>query len=168
MPRNLRFGVVSCANLQAGWFSRLPRPGQRATTCTPCSTSATTSTSTAPASTAYGQDNTDIRRHEPAHEMVSLADYRQRHAQYKRDPDLQDAHAKFPWIVTWDDHEVTNDQWRNGAENHNAGRGRLHARAAPAPTARTTSGCRSGWTAPPGSATATGCSGGCGSAGWPS
>ena len=50
--------------------------------------------------------------------MVSLADYRQRHAQYKRDRDLQDLHAKYPWIVTWDDHEITNDGWADGAENH--------------------------------------------------
>jgi alkaline phosphatase D len=50
--------------------------------------------------------------------MVSLADYRQRHAQYKRDADLQALHAAYPWIITWDDHEVTNDQWGAGAENH--------------------------------------------------
>ena len=34
------------------------------------------------------------------------------------DPDLQDLHAKYPWIITWDDHEVANDQWTDGAENH--------------------------------------------------
>ncbi|OLE18349.1 MAG: hypothetical protein AUI36_35965 [Cyanobacteria bacterium 13_1_40CM_2_61_4] len=39
----------------------------------------------------------------------SLADYRDRYAQYKTDPDLQTAHAAFPWIVTWDDHEVENN-----------------------------------------------------------
>jgi len=39
----------------------------------------------------------------------SLADYRDRHAQYKTDKDLQAAHAAFPWIVTWDDHEVENN-----------------------------------------------------------
>ena len=50
--------------------------------------------------------------------MVSLADYRQRHAQYKTDADLQDLHAAYPWIITWDDHEVTNDQCGAGAENH--------------------------------------------------
>ena len=100
--------------------------------------------------------------------MVSLADYRQRHAQYKTDPDLQDLHATYPWIITWDDHEVTNDQWRDGAENHNARHARATTgRAGPARTARTTSGCRSAWTAPPGCATATGSTAGCGSAGSP-
>jgi alkaline phosphatase D len=38
-----------------------------------------------------------------------LADYRNRHAQYKTDLDLQAAHAMCPWIVTWDDHEVANN-----------------------------------------------------------
>ena len=39
----------------------------------------------------------------------TLADYRDRYAQYKTDPDLRAAHAAFPWIVTWDDHEVENN-----------------------------------------------------------
>ena len=58
------------------------------------------------------------RAHEPAHDIVTLADYRTRHAQYKRDPDLQAAHARCPWICVWDDHEVANDDWAGGAENH--------------------------------------------------
>ncbi|MGE7205539.1 alkaline phosphatase D family protein [Sphingomonas sp. NPDC019816] len=55
---------------------------------------------------------------EPAHEIVSLADYRQRHAQVKRDPDMQAAHARAAFICVWDDHEVANDDWIGGAENH--------------------------------------------------
>ena len=55
---------------------------------------------------------------EPAHEIVSLADYRTRHAQYKSDPDLQAAHARAPFICVWDDHEIANDAWTQGAENH--------------------------------------------------
>jgi alkaline phosphatase D len=39
----------------------------------------------------------------------TLDEYRTRYALYKSDPDLQAAHAAFPWIVTWDDHEVQND-----------------------------------------------------------
>jgi alkaline phosphatase D len=42
-------------------------------------------------------------------EILTLDDYRTRYAQYKSDPDLQAAHAAFPWIVTWDDHEVDNN-----------------------------------------------------------
>ncbi|MEO1187893.1 MAG: alkaline phosphatase D family protein [Pseudomonadota bacterium] len=59
------------------------------------------------------------RNHEPPLEIVSLDDYRTRHAQYKTDPDLQAAHAAAPWICTWDDHESTNNSYRSGAENHN-------------------------------------------------
>ena len=55
---------------------------------------------------------------EPAHEIVSLDDYRRRHAQYKTDPDLQAAHARAAFICVWDDHEVANDAWMSGAENH--------------------------------------------------
>ncbi|KLL10322.1 alkaline phosphatase D family protein [Protofrankia coriariae] len=42
-------------------------------------------------------------------EIVSLADYRRRYAQYKSDPDLQAAHAVAPWLVVPDDHEVENN-----------------------------------------------------------
>jgi alkaline phosphatase D len=55
---------------------------------------------------------------EPAHDLVTLADYRTRYAQYRSDPDLQAAHARAPWICVWDDHEVANDSWKGGAENH--------------------------------------------------
>ncbi len=50
-----------------------------------------------------------VRQHEGTDEPYSLIDYRNRHAQYRSDPNLQDAHAAFPWIVTLDDHEVDND-----------------------------------------------------------
>jgi alkaline phosphatase D len=54
----------------------------------------------------------------PAHEIITLSDYRARHGLYKTDPDLQAAHARAPWIVVWDDHETANDSWTGGAENH--------------------------------------------------
>jgi len=44
-----------------------------------------------------------------APECETLERYRLQHSLYKTDPDLQEAHRKFPWIVTWDDHEVAND-----------------------------------------------------------
>lgn len=59
------------------------------------------------------------RNHEPPLEIITLDDYRTRHAQYKTDPDLQAAHASAPWICTWDDHESANNSYRTGAENHN-------------------------------------------------
>ena len=58
------------------------------------------------------------RDHQPATEMVVLADYRMRHALYKTDPDLRAAHHRHPWIVVFDDHEITNDAYATGAENH--------------------------------------------------
>jgi alkaline phosphatase D len=54
-----------------------------------------------------------IRMHEGG-ETLTLADYRARHAQYRADPDLQAAHAAHPFIVSYDDHEVSND-WAGGA-----------------------------------------------------
>ncbi|MEO1642230.1 MAG: alkaline phosphatase D family protein [Pseudomonadota bacterium] len=59
------------------------------------------------------------RNHEPPLEIVTLGDYRIRHAQYKSDEDLQAAHAAAPWLCTWDDHESTNNSYRTGAQNHN-------------------------------------------------
>ncbi len=50
-----------------------------------------------------------IRKHEGTDEPYSLVDYRNRHAQYKTDRDLQAAHAAAPWIVTLDDHELDNN-----------------------------------------------------------
>lgn len=48
-------------------------------------------------------------RHHSGPEIISIEDYRNRHAQYKTDPHLREAHAAFPWVVTWDDHEVENN-----------------------------------------------------------
>ncbi|KDN22100.1 alkaline phosphatase D family protein [Amycolatopsis rifamycinica] len=56
-----------------------------------------------------GAQGTIGRAHAPAAEIWTLADYRTRLAQYKSDPDLQAAHAAFPWAVVFDDHEVENN-----------------------------------------------------------
>jgi alkaline phosphatase D len=75
----------------------------------------------------YGAKETDYgmnvgarlnRIPDPPHDTVTLADYRTRHSLYKRDKDLQAAHARAPWICVWDDHETANDSWVGGAENH--------------------------------------------------
>ncbi|WP_375399015.1 alkaline phosphatase D family protein [uncultured Sphingomonas sp.] len=55
---------------------------------------------------------------DPPHEIVTLADYRRRHACYKADADLQACHARAAMIAVWDDHETANDSWTGGAENH--------------------------------------------------
>jgi len=59
----------------------------------------------------------------PTHELLTLADYRQRYAQYRSDQDLQAVHRKLPFITVWDDHEIANDTWREGAENHSEDEG---------------------------------------------
>ena len=55
---------------------------------------------------------------EPLHEMVTLSDYRLRHAQYKKDQSSKALHKQAPLIAVWDDHEFSNDAWKHGAENH--------------------------------------------------
>ncbi|MDR6788701.1 alkaline phosphatase D [Sphingomonas sp. BE138] len=55
---------------------------------------------------------------QPLAETIHLADYRQRFASYRADPDLQALHARLPMIAQWDDHESANDSWEGGAQNH--------------------------------------------------
>ncbi len=73
----------------------------------------------------YGQDGWGDgaaqsldRRHDPAHEIVSLSDYRRRHAQYKTDAGAQAMHAAHTFMACWDDHESANNPWTGGAQNH--------------------------------------------------
>lgn len=58
------------------------------------------------------------RLHEPANEIVSLSDYRTRHAQYKTDAGSQAMLAAKPLLACWDDHESANNPWTGGAQNH--------------------------------------------------
>jgi alkaline phosphatase D len=57
---------------------------------------------------------------QPTHDLITLQDYRARHAQYKSDPDSKNLHARMPMISVWDDHEIANDAYTSGAENHDA------------------------------------------------
>jgi alkaline phosphatase D len=54
----------------------------------------------------------------PATEVVTLADYRARHALHKADPYVKALHARMPMIAIWDDHEFANNAYMDGAENH--------------------------------------------------
>lgn len=84
----------------------------------------------------FGTENAEaIGRTLPADnntECLTLTDYRRRYALYRGDEDLQNLHQNVPFIVVWDDHEVANDSWREGAENHNEGEGDFDARKAAA------------------------------------
>ena len=57
-----------------------------------------------------------------------LERWRMQYALYKSDPDLQAAHARFPWLVTWDDHEVQND-YANTRSQYEGDIGALRAAA---------------------------------------
>lgn len=61
-------------------------------------------------------------------EILNLTDYRKRYAHYRTDRNLQAAHSHCAFITVWDDHEVTNDTWREGAQNHNDGEGEFSER----------------------------------------
>lgn len=56
-------------------------------------------------------------------EIIQLDDYRKRYALYRTDLDLQAAHQRHPFIVIWDDHELSNDAWQEGAANHQESEG---------------------------------------------
>ncbi|MGJ8561279.1 MAG: alkaline phosphatase D family protein [Litorimonas sp.] len=63
------------------------------------------------------------RQHDPVTEIITLDDYRKRHAQYKSDPGSMAMHAAHAMIPIWDDHETSNDSWKDGAENHDLSEG---------------------------------------------
>jgi alkaline phosphatase D len=112
---SLRFGVVSCSNFEGGFFSAYRHLARR----TDLDFVLHLGDYIYEYETGrYGPGPAIGRVHDPLTEMISLEDYRRRHACYKRDPDLQALHARYAFIATWDDHEVTNDAWREGAENH--------------------------------------------------
>ncbi len=74
----------------------------------------------------YGTNENTVplgREHDPTTEILSLEDYRLRYRQYRTDEGLQLAHQKKPFIVVWDDHEITNDAYQDGAENHDPSEG---------------------------------------------
>ncbi|MEV6371835.1 alkaline phosphatase D family protein [Micromonospora musae] len=98
--RRLSFGFVSCQNLPAGYFTAYRHMAEEDLDLV---LHLGDYIYEGPAAGTIG------RAHLPATEIFSLADYRIRHSQYKTDADLQLAHARFPWAVTWDDHEVENN-----------------------------------------------------------
>ncbi|MEM1404326.1 MAG: alkaline phosphatase D family protein [Pseudomonadota bacterium] len=65
-------------------------------------------------------------------ELLSLIDYRRRYALYRGDRDLQTLHAAAPMIAVWDDHEIANDTWHSGAQNHQPDEGPFEERKAAA------------------------------------
>jgi len=70
----------------------------------------------------YG-DKEFYRKNIPPHEIISLQDYRDRYSQYRLDEDLKKLHTLVPFINIWDDHEITNNAYVEGAQNHQADEG---------------------------------------------
>ncbi|HEX4917659.1 MAG TPA: alkaline phosphatase D family protein [Limnobacter sp.] len=112
--RALNFGVVSCSSLAHGFFNAYAKLAERD------DLDAIIHLGDYIYEYGTGQYGS-VRDYEPATEIVNLSDYRTRHAQYKRDEDLQNLHARYPFITIWDDHESTNNSYRDGAENHTEG-----------------------------------------------
>jgi alkaline phosphatase D len=111
--QRLRMAVVSCSNYPVGFFNAYRFIGERADLDVVLHLG----------DYLYegGGAGGVGRAHEPRREILLLEDYRQRHAQYKADPDLQLAHRQHPWITVWDDHESTNNSRRDSAQNHTEG-----------------------------------------------
>ncbi|MFT3716224.1 MAG: alkaline phosphatase D family protein [Gordonia sp. (in: high G+C Gram-positive bacteria)] len=114
-PSKIRFGVVSCSNWEAGYFVSYRKLAERKNLDAVVHLGDYIYEYGAG---EYGGHDGSVRTHDPRHDIVSLADYRIRHAQYKTDADLQAAHRTHPFICTWDDHESADNSWSGGAENH--------------------------------------------------
>ncbi len=108
---SLRMAVVSCSNHAYGYFNAYGRIAQRA------DLDLVMHLGDYIYEYGAGQYGT-TRTPEPSNEILTLADYRQRHAQYKRDADSQAMHRQHPLVAIWDDHETANNSNKTGAENH--------------------------------------------------
>lgn len=129
-PAGVRFGVVSCANWESGYFSAYRHLAARADLDAVLHLGDYIYEYK---TGGYPEAKYVVRTHEPRHEILTLADYRTRHGNYKTDPDLRALHQAHPVIAIWDDHEIANDTWSGGAENHDpATEGGFAARAAAA------------------------------------
>jgi alkaline phosphatase D len=111
----VRVAVVSCSNYPAGYFNVYGRIAARA------DLDAVVHLGDYIYEFENGRfgDGTALGRvPRPAGEASTLTDYRLRYATYRTDPDLLAAHQQHPFITVWDDHELTNNAWRDGAQNH--------------------------------------------------
>jgi len=113
-------GVFSCSNLPFGWFNAYGHAAARK--------DIDLALHLGDYIYEYGPDVYPTRAQalagrlvQPDHEMITLADYRLRYASYRLDPDLQALHQSVPMIAMWDDHEIANDAWKGGAQNHQDG-----------------------------------------------
>ncbi|MEX2230777.1 MAG: alkaline phosphatase D family protein [Cyclobacteriaceae bacterium] len=122
---SLKFAVVSCSNWQHGYFNAYDRIASKDVDVV---------LHLGDYIYEYGINNAKNvdRRHLPEHEIVTLADYRTRYSQYHLDNGLRKMRQQHPIITIWDDHEVANDTYAQGAQNHQPEEGDFAARKAAA------------------------------------
>jgi alkaline phosphatase D len=126
---SLRLAVVSCANLPVGYFNAYEAIALR--------DDIDVVVHLGDYIYEYADEtlgDPTLQRFSDPHdrEIVTLDEYRRRHASYKRDPQLQAMHARHPMIAIWDDHEIANNAWREGAQNHQPEEGEFADRRAAA------------------------------------
>ncbi len=111
---SLRFAVVSCADYENGYYNAYKDIAQR--------NDIDAVIHLGDYIYEYGAGGgVGGRDHEPANEIITLEDYRTRYSQYNLDADLRYARQQYPFITVWDDHEIANNTWHTGAENHTPG-----------------------------------------------
>lgn len=114
----LSLAVCSCANFEAGYFSAYSDIARRAHAGEIDIVVHMGDYLYEFASGDYAGKYGVVRPHVPTWEIRTLADYRSRYGHYRRDVELQAAHAAAPWVVTWDDHEIADNAWAGGAQGH--------------------------------------------------
>lgn len=72
---------------------------------------------TIPDGISLEEDNPDVKA------ASTLADYRGIYKQYRRDANLRAIHARYPFIIIWDDHEFANDAWKDHSTDFNDAQG---------------------------------------------
>lgn len=127
-PDSLKLAVVSCANWEWGFFNPYEKIAQRP------EVDAVVHLGDFIYEYATGKygDTTIGRINIPKHELISLRDYRLRYSQYRLDKGLHDVSVKHPMIAIWDDHEIANNSYIGGAQNHQPDEGDYEMRKAAA------------------------------------
>ncbi|MDS1310984.1 alkaline phosphatase D family protein [Marinobacter xiaoshiensis] len=123
---SVRLAVVSCANYPAGYFNVYREVSKRDDLDAVVHLGDYIYEYSSESGSYAASDAAALGRTFPTDnnlELIRLKDYRRRYGIYRGDADLQALHQKVPFIVVWDDHEIANDAWENGAANHNAGEG---------------------------------------------
>ncbi|MCZ6521709.1 MAG: alkaline phosphatase D family protein [Bacteroidetes bacterium] len=110
----LKLAIVSCSNFEAGYFNAFGRIAEIEDLDAVVHLGDYIYEYE---SGKYGNESLD-RKHLPSFEIVTLRDYRTRYAQYRLDPDFRKVHQNHPFISIWDDHEIANNAFMDGAQNH--------------------------------------------------